>query len=204
MNAPRDHDTPFNIRCIDCHDCNHCSGIGIVEKGSITNTALNVATLEVSVDYPSSFPTFSNLFTIESSSLSPAHFPSNIEHLHPHIQGILSTVILERFAFMSSPKPLNSGQFEKENIPIIKNTNKTPKSTTLQSTLLIESEIDHDDDCPKCSGKGFSHESTKKHDNKQPNLKCKHCTLCKICHGSGKLENKVVCKKCNSKSIFHL
>lgn len=56
--------------------------------------------------------------------------------------------------------------------------------------------------CPKCKGIGFIHESSLKHD-KKPTTKCKHCTACKPCQGSGTVTGKLACPKCETRGFVH-
>jgi len=52
-----------------------------------------------------------------------------------------------------------------------KGKNKKPSKTLLSSAKVLN-------DCPRCLGAGFRHDSSAKHDKKQKE-KCKNCITCK-------------------------
>ncbi|KAI9199780.1 uncharacterized protein BJ171DRAFT_198665 [Polychytrium aggregatum] len=56
--------------------------------------------------------------------------------------------------------------------------------------------------CPRCAGKGWSHESGGKHDT-QSNTKCSLCRDCIACAGSGIVSNKRACPVCHARGFVH-
>jgi hypothetical protein len=64
--------------------------------------------------------------------------------------------------------------------------------------------------CPKCQGniiclkkgKGWTHTGSAKH-SKSKNVKCKFCTNCSGCDGTGLVSGKIACINCETRGFFH-
>ncbi|KNC98020.1 uncharacterized protein SPPG_06439 [Spizellomyces punctatus DAOM BR117] len=56
--------------------------------------------------------------------------------------------------------------------------------------------------CPKCQGKGWEHGSPSKHKT-ATNVRCKKCTDCHECGGSGMIFDKNLCETCEARGFSH-
>lgn len=156
-----------------CLHCNTCTEC--TGNGVVEKgkkTNTLIRSIDEEIDYPATYPSSLNESTTKLSAL---HFPTNPKHIHPHI------------------------------LLALKNVNMNPPEVTLNNSV---EDVDKENKpaipshyCLRCDGKGFNHSSDKKHDSKHASIKCKNCTGCKMCDGTGLSGTKIACLKCKSKII---
>lgn len=57
--------------------------------------------------------------------------------------------------------------------------------------------------CPRCEGFGWVHDTLEKHDKPDSKTRCKRCSNCAVCEGSGVVTGKLPCKPCKSRGFIH-
>ncbi|KAI8828488.1 hypothetical protein BJ741DRAFT_422802 [Chytriomyces cf. hyalinus JEL632] len=179
------HNANEFIKCSSCYDCKDCIG------GIPRNIAKNL---------PQAAPVFTE---------NPLDLPANLAVVRLDDNGMLPAP--RQRTTLTGSSPFFDTLFASDSAHYQQNRkNLQSRHVSAQQTLIqFEAEeafteaVKPTVPCPRCSGKGWKHESAAKHE-RGLNVRCKQCINCKACSGKGKVDaDKVPCSDCNLAGFFH-
>ncbi|KAJ3077015.1 hypothetical protein HDU98_009416 [Podochytrium sp. JEL0797] len=206
------HDKPDRkTRCKKCSDCNICSGSGIVVGKTVCGKCKARGFLHPS-GAKNKHPPNELISCIECVECKDCvkGIPHHLAKHYPKAEVVMNQGERPKSTLVGS-SPMFESLFGSDSAHYQGNKKSTQqKHQTAQQTLVNVTGGDNFSeivkkmiDCPRCTARGWKHESTAKHERNEK-TRCKNCVNCKACLGKGKVqENRTPCTDCNLAGFIH-